>query len=146
MRERVRPPKDEPDNVLDRLKDDGVFESKQKGLMFAAAVGFALHRDELDGLEVEQFGEGIRLSVFGDDEAFIEALAAATREDLAVLAAERQVERVEMFEKYAVLGLRDLKRVCYDERPDYALSGVLTLLDQLNRAGSGDLPGLEGLF
>ena len=39
MRDRIRPPKD-LEEILDKLKDDKVFDTKQKGMMFAAAVGF----------------------------------------------------------------------------------------------------------
>ena len=44
MRDRIRPPKD-LEEVLDMLKDDKVFDTKQKGMMFAAAVGYCLHRE-----------------------------------------------------------------------------------------------------
>lgn len=147
MRDRIRPPKDLED-VLDKLKDDKVFDTKQKGMMFAAALGYCLHRDEVDSTEVDQLGEGIRMEYFDsqDDVGFIDALAVATRKDLSVVANERQEERVELFQKYAYLGLKEMKRACYDEKPEYPLFGILKLLDQLDKPEDGDLPGLEGLL
>ena len=147
MKDRIRPPKD-LEEVLDKLKDDKVFDTKQKGMMFAAAVGYSLHRDKVDSTEIDQLGEGIRLEYFEsqDDVGFIDALAVATRKELNVVASERQEERVELFQKYAFLGLKEMKRVCYDEKPEYPLYGILKLIDQLDKPDSGDLPGLEGLL
>jgi dnd system-associated protein 4 len=144
-KDRIRPPRDlEP--ILDQLKADGVFDTKQKGMMFAAAIGFGLHRDELASADIDQFGEGIRLDYFRDDDGFIDALAVAVRGDLAVMAPDRQPERVDIFEKYAFLGLAELKRACYDDRPEYPLSGVLVLLDTLSRSPNDDLPGLANIL
>jgi dnd system-associated protein 4 len=147
MRDRIRPPKD-LEEVLDRLKDDKVFDTKQKGMMFAAAVGFCLHRDQVGATEIDQLGEGIRLEYFEsqDDVGFIDALAVATREELSIVANERQEERVELFQKYAFLGLRELKSACYEEKPEYPLYGLMKLIDQLDKPESGNLPGLEGLL
>ena len=147
MKDRVRPPKD-LEHVLDRLKEDGVFETKQKGMMFAAAVGFGLHRDRLATTELDQFGEGIRLEYFRspDDDAFIDTLAVAVRNDLTVMSSDRQPERIEIFERFAAIGLAELQRACYDERPEYTISGALTLLDSLGRSQDEDLPGLENIL
>lgn len=144
MRDRVRPPK-ELEGILDRLKDeDKVFETKQKGLMFAAAVGFALHRDEVDTVDIEHYGEGIRLDYFRpQDEGFIDALAVAKAEDLNVLDPEKQADRVELFERCAKLGLEDIKRYCYDERPADSVLGILALIDLMERPSEDDLPGLD---
>jgi len=147
VKDRIRPPKD-LEEVLDKLKDDKVFDTKQKGMMFASAVGYSLHRDKVDSTEIDQLGEGIRLEYFEsqDDVGFIDALAVATRKELDVVASERQEERVELFQKYAFLGLKEMKRVCYDEKPEYPLYGILKLIDQLDKPDRGDLPGLEGLL
>ena len=40
MRDRIRPPK-ELEDVLDQLKKDEIFDTKQKAMMFAAALGYA---------------------------------------------------------------------------------------------------------
>jgi dnd system-associated protein 4 len=147
MKDRVRPPKD-LESILDRLKDDGVFETKQKGMMFAAAIGFGLHRNRLATTQLDHFGEGIRLEYFrtSDDDAFIDTLAVAIRNDLTVMALDRQPERIEIFEKFAAIGLAELQRVCYDERPEYQLSGALSLLDALCRSSDEDLPGLANIL
>src|SRR5262249_51710624 len=98
MKDRVRPPKD-LEYVLDNLKNDGVFETKQKGMMFAAAIGFGLHRDRFATTKLDQFGEGIRLEYFRspDDDAFIDTLAVAVCNDLTIMAPDRQPERIEIF-------------------------------------------------
>lgn len=147
MRDRIRPPKD-LEEVLDKLKDDKVFETKQKGMMFAAAVGFCLHRDKVDSTELDTVGEAIKMDYFErpDDVGFIDALAVTTKNDLGVVSDERQPERVELFERYALLGLKEMKLACYDEKPEYPLYGILKLIDQLDTPENGDLPGLEGLL
>ena len=147
MRDRIRPPKD-LEEVLDKLKEDKVFETKQKGMMFAAAVGYCLHRDKLQDTELDTVGEAIKIDYFErpDDVGFIDALAVTTWNDLGAISDERQPERIDLFERYALLGLREMKRACYDEKPEYPLYGVLKLIDQLDRPESGDLPGLEGLL
>lgn len=147
MTDRVRPPHNlEP--VLDRLKEDDVFETKQKGLMFAAAVGFALHREEVDQVEIDQYGEGIRMEYFRSkkspqDEDFIDVLSVCKHEDLNALDPERQEDRVALFERYAVLGLIEMQRACYDDRPDDPLLGILELVDQMQQSTSETLPGLD---
>lgn len=147
MKDRVRPPKD-LENVLDKLKEDGVFETKQKGMMFAAAVGFGLHQDRLATTELDEFGEGIRLEYFRspDDDAFVDMLAVAVRGDLTVMAPDRQSERIELFEKLAAIGLAELQRACYDERPEDPISGTLALMDLLSRSADEGLPGLENIL
>ena len=147
MRDRIRPPRDLED-ILDKLKEDRVFDTKQKGMMFAAAVGYSLHRDKAGGVEIEQLGEGIRIEYFDtqDDVGFIDALAVATGGELSIVADERQEERIDLFQRYAYLGLKEMKRACYDEKPEYPLHGIFKLIDQLDSPGTGDLPGLEGLL
>ena len=147
MKDRVRPPKN-LESVLDRLKEDGVFETKQKGMMFAAAVGFGLHLGRLATMELDQFGEGIRLEYFRspDDDGFIDTLAVAVLNDLTVMSSDRQPERIEIFEKLAAIGLAELQRTCYDERPEYVISGALALLDALSRSPEEGLPGLTNIL
>jgi len=53
-----------------------------------------------------------------DDDGFIDALAVTVANDLNAVHPDKQSERVELFEKYALIGLREMKRACYDERPD----------------------------
>lgn len=148
MRDRVRPPKTLEKEVLDPLKDGGVFQTKQKGIMFAAAVGYCLHADKVNEIDPDQLtGEGIRLEYFRDfDEGFIDALAVSTKGDLSIMDPARQPERVEIFERYAYLGLQEMKRACYDELPEYPLLGILALIDTMMQSDTDDLPGLSDLI
>lgn len=143
MADRIRPPRD-LESTLDRLKDDGLFETKQKGMMFAAAVGYALRKDHPGGIEPKGYGEGIRIEYFERvrDAGFIDALAVAERHDLHFLADERSDDRTDLFERYAAVGLERLKRYCYD-RPGDPLQGLLDLIDQLSSPQQDELPGLD---
>ena len=144
MRDRIRPPK-ELEFILDQLKDSfDIFETKQKGLMFAAAVGFALHRNELNSTSVSLYGEGIRLHYFSSpqDEGFIDAIAVASFGDLNILDPERQPDRIELFEKCAFLGLQSMKKHCFDNRPEDPILGILALVDEIQCSRKHDLPGL----
>jgi dnd system-associated protein 4 len=134
--------------LLDPLKEHGVFQTKQMGLMFATAVGYCLHAVELGEAGDDQLdGERIRLEYFRDfDEEFIDALAITIRGDLIVMDPARKEERVEIFEKYAYLGLQDLKRACFDERPKEPVLGLLRLIDDMTGSEAGDLPGLSDLI
>lgn len=148
MKERVRPPRG-LERVLDDLKGP-VFETKQKGMMFAAAVGFAVHGDEVDQVVIEEYGEGIRMEYFRSkaspqDAEFIDALSVHHANDLTVIDPDQQPLRVERFERYVYLGLKELQRACFDERPDTPLLGILNLMDAMSNAQSGDLPGLDDL-
>jgi hypothetical protein len=56
---------------------------------------------------------------------------------------DEQSERVETFEKYALVGLREMKRACYDARPENPLDGILTLMDAMSAPANDELPGLD---
>jgi hypothetical protein len=64
-------------------------------------------------------------------------------ETLSVLDPDRQENRVELFEKYALLGLKEMKKRCYDERPGELLLGILALIDEMKNPPEEDLPGLD---
>ena len=150
MSDRVRPSQEFEASVLDKLKDSGIFETKQKGMMFAAAVGFWLRKRSVSGVDLGRPGEGIRLEYFQKvrDDGFIDALAVAAADDLAVLSDERQDERLELFEKYAQVGLGELKKRVIDV-PMEPLDAMLALLEDLraSRSSSEDiLPGLSDLI
>ena len=145
MRDRIRPPKDF-ENVLDRLKDDAaIFETKQKALMFAAAVGYALHKEKLSTTTIDSYGEGIRLEYFRSpqDDGFIDALAVANAGDLNVLDLERQEERIDLFERCSLLGLEEMQKQCFDSRPSDPILGILALIDRMHKSPTSDLPGLD---
>lgn len=145
-RDRVRPPR-ELEAVLDELKDAGVFETKQKGMMFAAALGFLKHKGERP--ELPAMGEGIRLEYFRstNDEPFIDALAVAEVGDLEILAEARKNERLEIFERYAYWGLHEIKASLAAAPSDAThLQTVFEILDRAPEGGTGDRVGrLKGL-
>ncbi|PAY16675.1 DNA phosphorothioation-associated protein 4 [Rhodopirellula sp. SM50] len=147
MKDRIRPPK-ELESLLDKLKDDfGIFETKQKGLMFAAAIGYALHREQVESATIEAYGEGIRMQYFSSpqDDGFIDAIAVASAGELNVLAPEKQPERIDLFERCALLGLREMQKHCFDNRPEDPINGLLSLIDEVDSSSSKDLPGLDAV-
>lgn len=147
MRDRVRPPKD-LEQILDRLKDDAqIFETKQKGLMFAAAVGYALHQDKIEATDLDTYGEGIRLQYFQSqqDDGFIDAIAVARVNELTTLDPEKQSDRIDLFERCAYLGLKEMQKHCFDNRPADPILGLLSLIDEMQATNGGALPGLDGV-
>lgn len=145
MRDRVRPPRD-LESVLDSLKDDGFFETKEKALMFSAAVGYAIERGKGKlGQPLESHGEGIRLEYFENprDARFIDLMAVAVKNDLQVLSDNSQPGRIEQFERFAHSGLIEIERLCYTGSMDPML-GLLGIIDALAYEDEVDiLPGLD---
>ncbi|HEY3821774.1 MAG TPA: DNA phosphorothioation-associated protein 4 [Polyangiaceae bacterium] len=128
------------EGVLDKLYEMGIFVPKQKGLMFAAALGYS--RGDRVPLEVR--GNGIRYEIFqsdGDD-AFISALAVAVTKDLRVLSAERNDERITIFEEYAHGGLIHMQRVCFEQEGD-PLDNLLRLTIDARSSASAEIPGID---
>jgi len=147
MRDRIRPAKD-LECVLDRFKDESaIFETKQKGLMFAAAIGYLLHSDKIDSVVMDSFGEGIRMQYFQSqqDDGFIDALAVARFGELTILDPEKQPVRIDLFERCAVLGLREMQKYCFDNRPEDPLNGLLELIDEMQSSSADSLPGLDSV-
>ncbi len=144
MRDRVRPPRD-LEWVLDRLKDDGFFETKQKAIMFAASLGYSLRRASGNrGLPLETYGEGIRMEYFERqlDDRFVELMAVADRGALEVLSEEKRGEAVESFEGYAHAGLVEIRDQCFADGKD-PMIGLLRIIDRARRPASDSLPGLD---
>jgi dnd system-associated protein 4 len=142
VKDRIRPPK-ELEFVLDRLKEDGIIQTKQKGMMLAAAVGYG--SGGKGGLEIEAPGEGIRMEYFERpvDDSYVDALAVAATGDLKVLAPDRIEERIDIFERYAHAGLIKIRDACYVNSRE-PLDALLMLLDSLSKPrASAVLPGLE---
>lgn len=141
MSDRIAPPA-ETESILDDLKRLGVFATKQKAMMFAAAVGYAM-RDNVPPSAPSAAGEGIRLEYFerARDAGFIDALAVADANDLRVLSEEAQGKRVALFEALANSGLKSIKRACYDSGVS-PLQGILNLIDTLQAPAPQELPGL----
>ena len=147
MRDRIRPTQEHEASVLDMLKDSGVFSTKQKGLMFAAALGYRRCGKTLPADDDERrYGEGIRFEYFetAADAGFIGALAVASSGSLEILAENRQDERFALFERYAAIGLEEMHRAIV-QAPMPPLDATLALLDELARGGTASLDSLPGL-
>lgn len=141
---RIAPPRDF-EAVLERLCEDGptgdgIFGTKQKALMFAAALGFHLKRR----MPIERKGQGIRFDVFQRDvdDPFIDILAVCEVGDLHVLAPDRIEERITIFEEYAHGGIVELQRVCFDE-PGDPLDAVVRLVQEGADPGDETLPNVD---
>ncbi len=143
MRDRIRPPK-ELESVLDLLKDKGVFATKQKGMMFAASLGFAVE----SYLPLESTGEGIRLEYFAnvDDAGFVDALAVAHSKTLEILEEEKAEERFEIFEAYAHGGLKRINAQLQKDKNRSELDVILHLVDECKQTRSDRLGKLKGLL
>ncbi len=143
MNGRIAPPKDlEP--ALDRFTTaesgfPALFETKQKALMFAAALG--RRRDKCT--ELERKGVAIRYDIFQRDldDGFIDALAIAATGDLRVLAPERAEERILIFEEYAHTGLKEMTERCFERSGD-PLEELLVIADELRATPQG-LNGMD---
>lgn len=143
MRDRVRPPKD-LESILDLLKEKKVFGTKQKGMMFAAAIGYATDRYE----KPDAYGEGIKLEYFerGADEGFIDALAVAHIDSLDILADDHREERLNIFESYAAGGLAEISRLLELEKSRSELDIIIDALDCLRSARGDRMAQLQGLI
>lgn len=142
MSDRISPP-DDLEQVLDDLKKAGIFATKQKGLMFAASVGWA-QRKSHPAEPPTALGEGIRVEYFERprDLGFVEALAVTEAEDLLELALDKDDARIRLFEAYANVGLRAVRKACFESGVSVQ-QGILNLIDLLMSPPSGALPGLD---
>src|SRR5687768_10474732 len=130
MMGRVAPPKALEDDleklvVADPQGKHPLFETKQKALMFAAALA------RWRGVErrtVDRKGTAIRFDIFQRalDDGYVDALAIAAHEnDLKVLAPDRDEDRITVFEQYAQAGLEEM--IDRFNRPGDPLEAMLTL-------------------
>lgn len=145
MTGRVAPPKALEDDleklvVADPQGKHPLFETKQKALMFAAAL--ARWRD-VQRRTVDRKGIAIRYDIFQRalDDGYVDALAIAAHEnDLKVLAPDRDEDRITVFEQYAQAGLEEM--IDRFNRPGDPLEAMLALVEEA-RAEPTD--GLEGI-
>lgn len=143
---RIAAPRD-TDKLLERLTTpDGasgvtLFESKQKVLMFAAALGYSLN--SRDTSHNRDASTAIRLEIFEkqNDDAFIDALAVRSANNLKVLAEEQSGEAANLFEEYAAGGLRELERVLESARDP--LGAILDQVLAQRGTSSADLAGVD---
>lgn len=141
---RVAPPRGY-EKDLDRLTEPDpagivLFETKQKALMFAAALGRARgKRTELEGK-----GTAIRYDVFQKemDDGFINALAVAEEKDLKALSEENEDVKVTAFEEYAHTGLIEIVEKCFNKTGD-PLEVLVNLTDEMRATTPKDLDGLD---
>ena len=145
MKRRIYPPKN-AEGILERLTTIGpgipvqIFSTKQKAMMYAAALGY--FRNERTKLESR--GEGIRYDIFEKalDDSFIDALAIAEKDDLEILSDERESERAEIFEEYAHTGLLEMEKLCFKKEGD-PLENLIRLSDEVRSTESSDIEGID---
>lgn len=142
---RIAPPKALEDDLeklvtADPQGDSPLFETKQKALMFAAALG--RWRAE-ERKRVDRKGTAIRYDIFERalDDGFIDALAIAETDDLKVLAPDRGDERITIFEEYAQAGLTEM--IDRFHRPGDPLEDLLALVDSARATASSELEGID---
>jgi dnd system-associated protein 4 len=145
MDRRISPPRDF-EQLLDRLTEPAspgaapIFQSKQKALMFAAALGHSLGvRTPLD-----KKGIAIRLDVFEKalDDGYVGSLAAAEAKSLQLLGADKEDERATIFEEYANRGLAEIQRRCFDASGD-PLQILIQITEERGRIGDATVPGVD---
>ena len=145
MKRRIYPAKN-MENILDKLTTVGpgfqvqIFSTKQKALMFAAALGYFRNEKK----ELEGRGEGIRFDIFQKalDDGFFDALAIAEKENLAILSEEYENERAEIFEEYAYAGLIEIERVCFKKEGD-PLDNLIQLADEGRSIEGQSIEGID---
>lgn len=143
---RIAPPKALEDEleklvVADPQGKHPLFETKQKALMFAAALGRWRERNRES---VDRKGTAIRYDIFQRalDDGYVDALAiAATGGDLKVLAPERDDERVTIFEEYAQAGLEEM--IERFNRMGDPLEAMLALVDEARTEPTQGLGGID---
>lgn len=146
MMGRVAPPKGLEDDleklvVADPQGKHALFETKQKALMFAAAL--ARWRD-VERRTVERKGTAIRYDIFHRalDDGYIDALAISAHEnDLKVLAPDRDEDRITVFEQYAQSGLEEM--IDRFNRPGDPLEAMLALVEEARMEPTAGLEGID---
>ncbi|MEH0198714.1 DNA phosphorothioation-associated protein 4 [Caulobacter sp. CCNWLY153] len=142
---RIAPPRD-LEGLLDRFTTPdahgvhALFETKQKVLMFAAALG----RRRGSSLPLDRKGVAIRYDIFERalDDGFIDALSIATTDDLKVLSPERADERIRIFEEYAHAGLVEMEERCFNQTGD-PLEELIAIVDEQRQGPSEGLTGID---
>ena len=140
---RVRPPK-RLQELSERLIDNGPFQSKQKALMFAAAVGVYLDKRA----PFSSSDTAIRWDIFerNNDDTFIYALAIAETGGLGILSDDTSESEdfITIFEEYANAGLKYVEDRIVNT-PGNLLDELIQLILTVQRSGEEAPPGLEGL-
>lgn len=103
-----------------------LFETKQKALMFAAALGF--HLNTRTPLDARDASTAIRFDIFEKnlDDGYIACLGIASLGDLGILGESRRDELATIFEEYASAGLSVIQhRVIGKPNPLQALVSLI---------------------
>jgi dnd system-associated protein 4 len=149
MDRRIAPPSNpELKGALERLTSQldshgvSLFETKQKALMFAAALGRFRGAQETD--KQRDAGSAIRFDIFEKamDDSFVYAMAIATTGELKVLDPTREEEVLTIFEQYAHAGLAEMNRKCFESAQD-PIEALLALTQEAVEAPVGEIPGLD---
>ena len=123
--------------------DDGIFETKQKALMFCAAVG--VHIDEREPLTAPD--SGIRWGTFSSrgDDYFLQALGLYENEGLEILAGEDEDGEtyVQIFEEYANAGLKYIEDRVVNTSTGL-FEGLIDLMTEARKSNEKPPSGLEG--
>jgi len=126
-----------------QLVDDGPFGSKQKALMFAAALGVYLgNREPLSDTDV-----AIRWDIFerNGDHTFIHALAVAETGGLDALSNDADTDdAITIFEEYANAGLKHLENRVLNS-PGDTMDELIQLVVSAGRNDGRSSKELEGL-
>jgi dnd system-associated protein 4 len=119
-----------------------LFETKQKALMFAAALG--RFRGSPPTGRQRDAGAAIRFDIFEKamDDSFVYAMAIAKTEELKVLDPAREEEVLTVFEQYAYAGLMEMNRKCFESGQD-PLDALLNLTEETLEAPVEEIPGLD---
>jgi len=134
------------ENVLEKLTTIGpgiktpIFSTKQKALMFAAAIGY----DKNERTELESRGEGIRFDIFQKalDDGFFDALAVAETGQLEILSEDHENDRAQIFEEYAYTGLLEMKKACFEKEGD-PLENLIRLADEGRLQEEQEIEGID---
>lgn len=137
-----RPQAGDDAKTIDRLTEGGPFQTKQKALMFAAALGYHAGRR----VPFASADEPIRWDVFerAGDDPFLAVLAVAVGGGLDILADETDDDAVAVFEEYANGGLAELEERVLNSPTD-VLDELLRLLTSVRNAEGERPKGLEGI-
>ncbi len=126
MAARVRRPADF-DEMLNELRDGGVFPTFKDALVFAAGLGFRRGNRQ----PFKKSSEPIDLDVFrGDfDRTIMSILAIEEADDPKMIAPSNETARILCFEEYANGGLEIMKREIWDGKQDWR-EGLLALVQR----------------
>lgn len=143
---RVAPPHEFEDDLTKLTSpqpghDYPLFLSKQKAMMFAAALGAYRGRRRTESFKR---GTAIRLEVFQQafDDRFLDAIAVRTEKALNVLSTERSGDRARIFEEYAYCGLSEVIDKCLRTTGD-PLQALIALTDDVRAKSTSSFDKID---